>query len=338
MSEYGLSGSATYAVTYDTFDQLMDVLPDNDVQQITAQNMRNVVYTLWENGGGGGGGSFSYTQTAPFSQGSVDKVGGIASGTTFSNVSLQDLFDRIFFPAVGGAYTISTSPPALEFGNQSNKTDVSVSITRKNPSISQITVGNGQGGFLTPAPSIPANFNGNTSKTYEDVTVIQNTNTTYVLTVVDSTGTKIPEASVTWFFPRWYGSIDLLNGNLNAGNFSSSEKNSIISLLKGGDNDWAPVWNENASTRISFKAAAGQLSNVTVIPVNTNSCHIVLIWPVSDYGDGDPSGYTFGVQAGRPFIDLGVHNVENQYGNIRSCRIWIKDFKSAGTESFTINN
>ena len=335
MSEYGLSGSATYAVTFDTFDQLMDVLPDNDVQQITAQNMRNVVYTLWENGGGGGG-SFSYTQTAPFSQGSVNTVGGIGSGTTFSNVSLQDLFDRMFFPAVGGAYTISTSPAAIEFNNPSNKTDVIVSITRKNPSISQITVSNGQGGFLSPPPAIPANFNDNTSKTYEDVTVIPNTKTTYTLTVVDSTGTKTPEASVTWFFPRWYGSIDLINPNLNAGNFGPSEKTEIINLLKGGDLDWAPVWNN--SSRTSFKAASGQLSGVTVIPKNTNSCHIILIWPEGDYGDGDPSGYTFGVQAGRPFIDLGEWPVENQYGNVQTCRIWIKDFKSAGTESFTINN
>ena len=112
MSEYGLSGSATYAVTYDTFDKLMDVLPDNDVQQITAQTMRNVVYTLWENGGGGGAGSFSYTQTAPLTQVSTSTVGGIGPGRTFSNVPLQTLFDQMFFPAVGTVYSISTSPPS----------------------------------------------------------------------------------------------------------------------------------------------------------------------------------------------------------------------------------
>jgi hypothetical protein len=340
MSVYGVSGSGTYAVSLTGLDEMMGVLPDNDVNQIRASDVRNVVLTLWDQSGGGGAGSFSYTHN-PVSEASTIAVGGIPVGTTFDNVPLQTLFDNMFYPAVGGSYTIRTSPAALEFGNPSNKTDVIVSITKKTPTITSINVSNGQGGLLSPPPTpIPVNFNDNTSKTYEDVTVIQNTNTTYTLTVVDSTGTKTPQASVTWFFPRWYGSINLLNPNLNAGNFSQSEKTAIVDLLKGANNNWAPIWDDPApNARISFKAAAGQLSDVTVIPINTNNCHIVLIWPKSDYGgDGDPSGYTFGVQAGRPFIDLGEHSVRNQYGNLQTCRIWIKDFKSAGTESFTINN
>lgn len=335
MSVYGVSGSGTYAVSLTGLDEMMGILPDNDVNQIKASDVRNVVLTLWDQSGGGAG-SFSYTHQ-PVTEASTIAVGGIAVGTTFNNVPLQTLFDNMFYPAVGGAYTIGTVPSALEFDNPDNKTDVIVSITKKTPTITSINVSNGQGGFLSPSPSpIPANFNDNTSKTYQDVTVIENTITTYTLTVVDSTGAKTSQASVTWFFPRWYGSIDLINPNLNADEFNSTKKQEIIELLKGGVNDWAPVWDN--STRTSFNAASGQLSGVTVIPLNTNSCHIVLIWPIGDYGDGDPSGYTFGPLAGRPFIDLGEHSVQNQYGNIQNCRIWIKDFKSAGTESFTINN
>ena len=334
MSVYGVSGSGTYAVSLTGLDEMMGVLPDNDVNQIRASDVRNVVLTLWDQSGGGAG-SFSYTHE-PVTEASTIAVGGIAVGTTFSNVPLQTLFDNMFYPAVGGEYSISTSPAALEFNNPDNKTTVSVSIKKKTPTINSINVSGGPNNTFVP-PTIPTTFNGTITKSYPNTNVIEDTLTTYTLTVVDSTGTKTPQASVTWFFPRWYGSIDLINPNLNADEFNSTKKTEIIDLLKGGDNDWAPVWND--STRTSFNAASGQLSDVTVIPLNTNSCHIVLIWPIGDYGgDGDPSGYTFGPLAGRPFIDLGQHSVENQYGNVRTCRIWIKDFKSAGTESFTINN
>jgi len=124
---------------------------------------------------------------------------------------------------------------------------------------------------------------------------------------------------------------------LNTKNFSQSQKNSIISTLKGGDVDWKPVWNNGPKT--SFKYSSSQLSDVTVIPLNTSTCHMVLIWPKSDYGgDGEPIGYDFGGFFGKPFIDLGEWPVQNQHGNIQTCRIWIKDFKSAGTETFTIKN
>ena len=338
MSEYGLSGSATYAVTYDTFDKLMDVLPDNDVQQITAQNMRNVVYTLWENGGGGAG-SFSYTHE-PVAEASTIAVGGIPVGSTFDNVPLQTLFDNMFYPAVGGEYSISTSPPALELGNPNSRTTVTVTIKKKTPTINSINVSGGPGNTFVP-PTIPTTFNGTITKSYPNTNVVQDTLTTYTLTVVDSTETKSPQASVTWFYPRWYGSIDLnqlISSSLDTKTLTTSQKTTIIDTLKGPDNDWKPVW--FGSNLTFFTAESGQLSSATVTPKNTASgSHIVLIWLSSDYGgDGDPSGYTFGGFFGRPFIDLGTQSVENQYGTIKNCRIWIKDFKSAGKESFTINN
>jgi hypothetical protein len=343
MSVYGVSGSGTYAVTLSGLDELMSALPNNTVNQIRAQDARNVVYTLWESLGGGGGGSFSYTQTAPFSQASVDKVGGIPSGTTFSNVSLQDLLDRMFFPPVGTVFSISTSITALEYNNPSNTTTVTVSITKKNPTINTISV-LGPGGSLGTPPTIPTTFNETSSKSFTGVTVTQNTNTTYTLNLNDGTPRSAP-ATVTWFFPRWYGSIDLnqlIDPNLDTKNLTPAQKTTIINRLRNhpvtGDQDWSPVWNSsNLVTLTSFQAGSGQLSSVTITPKN-NSAHFVLIWPSTDYGDGDPTDYTFGVVSGRPFVDLGFWPVENQYGYILSCRIWIRTFKSPGTESFTINN
>jgi hypothetical protein len=343
MSVYGVSGSGTYAVTLSGLDELMSALPNNTVNQIRAQDARNVVYTLWDSLGGGGGGSFSYTQTAPFSQASVDKVGGIPSGTTFSNVSLQDLLDRMFFPPVGTVFSISSSITSLEFNNPSRTTTITVSITKKNPTINTISVV-GPVGSLGSPPTTPTTFNQTSSKSFTEVVPL-NAETTYTLNLNDGTPRSAP-ATVTWFFPRWYGSIDLnqlIDPDLDTKNLTPAQKTLIINKLKNdpvdGDPTWSPVW--SGSNLTSFRAGSGQLSAVpSITPKNTTlGSHIVLIWPKTDYGgDGDPTNYTFGVVSGRPFVDLGFHDVENQYGYIRECRIWIRDFKSPGATSFTINN
>ena len=344
MSVYGVSGSATYAVTLAGLDELMSALPNNTVNQIRAQDARNVVYTLWESLGGGGG-SFSYTHD-PVSEASTIAVGGIGVGTTFSNVPLQTLFDSMFYPAVGTVYSISTGPP-LEFDGPSTTT-VIASITKKTPTInpvgiSVIRVG---GSSIGTPPTAPTTYNQVSSQTYTSVPVIQNTNTTYRLSFNDGSP-RSDEATVTWYFPRWYGSIDLSNlagfgPNFSTLNLSSANKTTIINRLKNnpvsGVPDWSPVWNSsNLVTLTSFLAGSSQLSSVTIAPKN-NSAHFVLIWPSTDYGDGDPTNYTFGPVDGRPFVDLGTQSVSNQYGFITNCRIWIKDYKSPGTLSFTINN
>jgi hypothetical protein len=247
----------------------------------------------------------------------------------------------MFYPAVGTVYSISTNPPALELSGP-NTTTVNVSITKKTPTINSITV-LGPVGSLVPPPIIPTNFNQVSSKSYPSVTVTQNTKTTYTLNLNDGSS-RSTTADVTWFFPRWYGSIDLnalISPNLDTKTLTSTQKDLIINELKNhpvtGEPTWYPVW--NGSTLTSFQSSSGQLSSVSVTPKNTAlGSHIVLIWPSTDYGDGDPSGYTFGGFFGRPFIDLGIHPVANQYDYSTNCRIWIKDYKSAGTESFTINN
>jgi len=337
MSVYGVSGSATYAVSLNGLDGMMSVIPDNDLNQIKASDVRNVVLTLWENNSFSSG-SFSYTHV-PITEASTIAVGGIPVGTTFSNVPLQTLLDNMFYPAVGGVYNISTSPSTIELGNTNSKTTITINITKKTPTITSINVSGGPGNSFVP-PTIPTVFNNTTTVNYPSINVAQDVSTSYTLTVVDSTGTSAPQSSVNWFFPRWYGSIDLntlINSNLDTKNLTTPQKNQIINNLKGGSNNWNPVWSGSSIT--SFIASNSQLSSVTVTPINTISgSHIVLIWPSTDYGDGDPTDYTFEVVSGRPFVDLGIHSVQNQYGSTMSCRIWIRDYKSPGTTSFTINN
>jgi hypothetical protein len=90
---YSTPGTATYSVTFDTLDQMMAVFPDNNANLIAASDVRDAVLTLyWQTQDLGASFSatasaFYYTNLSP----STIAVGGISTGTTFSNVGLQQL-------------------------------------------------------------------------------------------------------------------------------------------------------------------------------------------------------------------------------------------------------
>ena len=340
MIEYGLSGSATYAVSFDSLDKMIDVLPDNDVNQITAQNIRDTVFTLWLHGGGGGG-SFSYTQTAPLSQGSVNTVGGLAAGTTFSNVSLQDLLDRMFFPAEATGYNITANPASLELGypnivGQDPTTTISVSLTRKSNEIK--TANASFNGVSLGTVNIPNTYNDVQGTTFNNVLVTQNTTSTYILTLNDGT-TKTDSASVTWYFPGWFGSVDLSSngsftplGSFDFRNATAGQITTFISIMSGPSNLWTPVWQSSGVTNFTKKDSE---------PNSTGSFgsvgHKVLIIPISWYGDGVPTGFKSNNSDAAVFKVLdGQYTVKNQYGYSFQCKILVSYIQTAGSSSYDI--
>lgn len=48
MSTYGLQGTPTYSVTYNTLDEMLASVPDNNEQSIQASDIRNSIFTLWD--------------------------------------------------------------------------------------------------------------------------------------------------------------------------------------------------------------------------------------------------------------------------------------------------
>jgi hypothetical protein len=128
-------------------------------------------------------------------------VGGISAGKTFSNVSVQQMFDDMFFPYVRPTLSLTLNPSSLEYGNT---TSISVSFTysQKKNVINSIKL---EGGLdpttLTPYsvnPAVPSP--GLTSP--QSITPILNTTTTFTFSVDDfnagdSTGYQITNPSVT---------------------------------------------------------------------------------------------------------------------------------------------
>lgn len=48
MGEYGIVGTPTYSVAYNTLDEMLAAVPDNNEQSIQASDIRNSLFTLWE--------------------------------------------------------------------------------------------------------------------------------------------------------------------------------------------------------------------------------------------------------------------------------------------------
>jgi len=92
MAIYGVPGDPTYSETLTGLDEIMATLPSQDTGSITARNLRDVSFTLWEEIYGISTWSFSYTSLTP----STVELGGIPKGTTFSYVPLQELLDKYY--------------------------------------------------------------------------------------------------------------------------------------------------------------------------------------------------------------------------------------------------
>ena len=105
-------GNQNVVADYAYISDLLANIPDNNTNQIDAKDVRDAVWTLWNriediniglsssgiNIGGSSSATFSadlrYDRDRPSS---AAAVGGVPTGSTFSG-TLQDVFDRIFYP------------------------------------------------------------------------------------------------------------------------------------------------------------------------------------------------------------------------------------------------
>lgn len=122
MATYGVPGSPTYAVAINSLVGMLDVLPDNSANLIDAQDVRDVVAGLYENFelisasfSSIATNSVTYTNSDP----TTISVGGITFGSTFPSLTVQQIFDSLFYPYVPPSLTFSVLPSLVEYGDSS---------------------------------------------------------------------------------------------------------------------------------------------------------------------------------------------------------------------------
>lgn len=332
LNEYGASGSATYAVEMSGIDPMMAVLPDNNFNQITARNVRDIVYTLWENGGGGGG-EFFYTQTAPLNEKSTSGVGGISSGRTFSQVPLQQLFDEMFFPPLANEYSISGGTDNL-FGTPNVTANIVVSFKQKNDkSFSQpyVTVTSARGAAwsghniqLSPPPDVPPGKNTSGGRTYNNQAADANQVTTWTLNVKEGGVSLSPKTTqVTWYLNRYYGVVNFAQFDSDFDLTSARAKTQI------GYTTIAQLLPFVGFNRISLTGTKQKnpLSSVTF--TNPNGYHVWMAWPSTDFGDGIPNKFIFNNNEVTVFTKLAVGDFVNEQNYSTSYTLWVSNKKQS---------
>lgn len=289
MPIYGTSSNATYSVTFSGLDPMLAALEDNFNNEITARNIRDTAFSLWNRmdvldttiAGVTSGVTFSasnitYTNLNPST---APAVGGIPTGTTFSNRTLQQMFDDIFYPYV---------PPTISVSIGSN---ISVpGASREFGATSSVILNwtvTPNGAPVTLINSIPPIFGGQVTIPYvgpftspvvvtNNFFAVQNVSSLFTINAQDAVSISYSSsATVNWFNKRYWGKINLVsvgNPNLTLNPGSASIVGSII----------------NSGTVLALTGAGvgsgNELSSSlskTYTNINGASDYLIFSWPTS---------------------------------------------------------
>ena len=190
------SGGSASAYEYSTFQELLNQLPDNTANQIDAVNVRNSVYTLWQRisqvqttASQSASASVLYTNTTP----TPLSVGGISAGSTFTNQTMQQMWDKLLYPYIAPGASITCSPNQKELGDSTLVT-LSWSVTKHSNSITSIIVNYN--------PIVPT---GNNQSGTVNTNAVQNVYTPFTITIQDGTSTISSTDAVSWYNAIYWG-------------------------------------------------------------------------------------------------------------------------------------
>lgn len=298
------TGGSASANEYNTIQELLYKLPDNDANLIQAKDIRDGVYTLWERIEdvsivASQSSIITYSSATPST---ATNLVGFPVGTTFSNVLLQDMWDTLLHP-----YNIPTllldiqGNDYREYGAPNSvQLDWSVSSTLLPISID-----------LVGTPIIPSglSMSGTTIST-----ATQNQTTTFSMTVIDSHNTYIISDVFTWKSAIYWGKTPTFT---------------LPSMIVSGSQ---PAWADGASY------SNGKLVTDTFCGfyngINGGGEYLTFAWPTTY---GEPTFVVNGL-INNAFTKLGIGVTHsNQYGYVSSYDVWLSDtIQNSSITSFEI--
>lgn len=258
MATYGVFGSPTYAVAIPNLGSMLVVLPDNSANLISAQDVRDVVAGLYE---GIASVSASLSSFATTSVTYVNnnltsvEVGGITFNSNFTGSTVQEVFDRMFYPYTSPTLSLSSNTPILEYGDTSTVVLNFSATGGINNTIASFIYGP-----VNPPQSVstPLAF-GFTSGVVGSNGVLLNTPSIFTYSVNDtatsSGGITSVTTSVTWSSRRYWGTLPVSSSLITASSsgFTFSEVSTLSSELNEG----------YTQSRL----------------IMTNSDYVVFVWP-----------------------------------------------------------
>lgn len=193
----GPSSSVTFTEEFSTIDELLIQLPDNTSNKINAQDIRDSVFTLWNRisnvaviASQSASASVYFTSDIPVPV----SIGGISAGTTFSNATMNDMWNALLYPYIAPGISLSGGN-TREFGSTNVVTLNWTVIKNTNPITSIIIDG-------IPISGSPFNTNQSGS---QGALSTQNVNTTFFMSCSDGKSTPSTSTTVSWLNKRYWG-------------------------------------------------------------------------------------------------------------------------------------
>ena len=142
-----------------------------------------------------------YNNTTP----TVTSLGGIAQGTTFDNVPINELLTNLLYPYIAPTISLSTNPGAQvrEFGNPITEITLTAKTTKKSKPITEVKFYKGSDVIETVA----APTAGGGTETFKFTEAI-NANTSFKASVNDGqTNVNSNTVSFTFVYPMYVGDV-----------------------------------------------------------------------------------------------------------------------------------
>jgi hypothetical protein len=319
IGSYSVTGQEliTLSYAYSTVDELLVQIPDNAQNLIQASDVRDAVYTLWDQIQNVSLIAASAASASAFFQNpdpTTISVGGIPAGSTFpTQKTMQEMFDQLLYPYVAPLVTPTTSLGDREFGeNPISTVNVSWSITKKKFNITSVSFSDGYvPSFTSGSQTQTRAFN---TATYSQNPGVSQTNT-FSISVGDGTSTVTSNSTLTWKNRIYWGKVNLTSlGNPNlTTNPSLSTSVGLFTtdtLIKNllGTNAGGYGFSNILSTSINGPYGNGYDG------INGGGNHLIFAWPSNLPNAMNPTFTVNGLNS-TAFTRVRTNSIfSNQYG------------------------
>lgn len=324
----GPSQSITKSNEYSTLDELLLQIPDNTQNLITPGDLRDSVYTLWQQIGSVGviaasaaSASALYTNTNP----STVAVGGFPLGTTFpTNQTMQQMWDQLLYPYIlpGASLSISGGVVEREYGDpnalSNNSVNLIWSVSQNTSTVNIISI------TVDTTPQVPTGASQSSNKLTSATHSWNTSNVSEVCSFNMSVADNLPSTvtasvDITFMNLIYWGKINLSsisNPNLTFNPASASLvatlcTDILIQVLSG------------AGVTPGYDLSTTK--SMTLNGIDGTGQHLIFAWPSSVTGALTPTFYVNGfistaftrVRTASPFV--------NQHGFTTNYEVWVSN-------------
>ena len=194
----------------------------------------------------------------------VNALGGIAAGTTFSDMPITELLTKLLYPYIKPTISAKANPTnggTFERGTDVAVTNIIATVTKKSENITRVEIFNG-------STSLGVSTDGSTGAlTFSVELTVNTTGTKFTAKATDAAGTVVSANTGTFTFvdPYYYGVID---------DGAEFDKSNMAKLIQSKGNKSLDFTANNQKMVLAYPKSYGILSKI----IDPNSFDVTSTW------------------------------------------------------------